>query len=231
MKFRNNILNVVVLTFIFMVCWYIFDERSLNCTNRDELYYCLVGSHGGYGYFLYIASIYMILFLMIIDYVNTSFSISSLSRIGRISNFNRNCRNNIVIAIVYSCVYVAVEICAVIKYIGIKKLIDNKFFEVMLFYTIAISVIYIFASMCYMLLRMFVKYPFLVIIIIVAFNMFIAYFYKASRLYGATDIIDKKSLGTYVDIAIWCLNELIVLCIIGVLYIFTKSIYEKKDIL
>ena len=83
MNYRSVAYGYLGVLIVFAGFWYEQENYLIHTEKKEELFKMIVGTQGGYGHYMYIALIYMALFLMFVFKEVDPFLTSSVSRIGR----------------------------------------------------------------------------------------------------------------------------------------------------
>lgn len=226
MNYKEKIVKYIGLTGLFAILWQWLNRHYLSIQDKTDIFSLLIGTHGGYGYYLLLASIFMVLFLLMLTKEVKLFDLAIVSRVGRQKVFCMYFCKLMKLSFGYAITYVIVQVFYALIYVDWKILVENNFFMIMILYTVAVSMILGFGGMVYFLVEILSKKFVLSLLISVGINMGLAYFNKSVILYGGLAIVDEMEVGI-----IWILSELVNLCIIGILYFITQAIYFKKDLL
>lgn len=230
MYYKGKIIQYIGLMAIFAVIWYWLEKNFLQIKEQYDIFSLIVGTHGGYGYYLLLASVFMIVFLLILAKTTNPYSITEVSRLGRKDAFKRCFFEVVKTSLSYTFIYVSVQVAYVLIYVDWEELIAAKFFFVMMMYYVAVFSILSFGGICYLILYIVFQNSILSMLVTVAISMILAYFGKGEILYGGLTVVDKMAAGVNINLLIWLMNQIINFCIIGVMYIIAESIYYKKDI-
>lgn len=226
MSYKEKIFQYLGLIGLFAILWQWLDRHYLYNRDKTDIFPLIVGTHGGYGYYFLLASVFMVLFLLLLAKEVKPFSLEIVSRAGRQKTFAMCFRQLVKSSLGYAFIYVMIQVIYVLIYVDWNLLMEKNFFFIMVLYGIAVSMILDFGGMIYLLMEILSENFVLSLLIAVGVNMVLAYFNKSVVLYGGLVIIDEMTVDF-----IWWLSELINLCIIGILYFITQSVYFKKDIL
>lgn len=230
MNYKGKIIQYIGLMAIFAVIWYWLEKKFLHNQEHYDIFSLIVGTHGGYGYYMLLASVFMIVFFLILAKTTNPYSITEVSRLGRKNAFKRCFCEVVKTSLSYTFIYVSVQVIYVLIYVDWEQLIAAKFFIVMMMYYIAVFSILCFGGSCYLVLYIVFRNTILSMLLTVTISMILAYFGDGEILYGGLTVVDKMIEGANINLLIWLINQIINFCIIGVMYIIGESIYYKKDI-
>lgn len=231
MSCKVHLKKYLSMAAICLFLWYFLEKGFLQMVERKERLFVLVGTHGGYGYYLTIASVFVFLYLVFLRDMVQPFSVYGVISGGRSRHMFLCFKQLFFHSVLYSCIYALVQILGVVFLVEWKELVRSHFFMVMILYIISLISIFTFAGVCYLGIYIFTKRVVLSMIITIAIQMAIAFFGKTDLLYGGITIVDVMPTRIGIHEIVWFLNRIMDGCIIGFLYIFIKRIYEKKDIL
>lgn len=231
MSYSRKIWKYGIVFIVYMVLWYWVERDFILYESPNfELLYLIVGTHGGYGYFLWISSVFLLVYLFITGKEVNPFSINLLSRVYRKKGMRVLTYNMAKIALAYAFVYIFVQIINVTIVIGFERLLEFNFYPVMGLYFVAITNVFLFGGMLFLLLYIITRNNYLSMIITVCINMVISYYGKTDILYGGLSVIDNMTMGTTTNIFTWTIWQMINVCVIIGIYFVTEEIYRKKDI-
>lgn len=80
MNYKSVVYGYLGVLIVFAGFWYEQESYPIHTEKNQELFNMIVGTQGGFGHYMYIAIIYMALFLMFVFKEVDPFSISSVSR-------------------------------------------------------------------------------------------------------------------------------------------------------
>ena len=221
------ILVIVILS----VVWFWLERDYLGIEDSVERLMCITGTHGGYGYYLFIPSVYMLLHLLIVYDLVPIYYVESLSRIGRDRYFLNIFKRIVFLSCIYAFIFVTIQMINVWLNVDNQTLLLFEFWRTELLYFIALIEVFSFGTICYILIRLITNLSFLSIFLTILFHIGIAYFAKSDIFYRNLEISDYSRIYSGKDLCIWALMAIAGLCIIGLLYRISKFIYDKKDIL
>lgn len=231
MSCKVHLKNYLSIAAICLFLWYFLEKELLQMVERKERLFVLVGTHGGYGYYLTVASVFVFLYLVFLRDMVQPFSVYGVISGGRSRHMFFCFKQLLFHSVLYSCIYVLVQILGVAVLVEWKQLVQSHFFIVMILYIISLILIFTFTGVCYLGIYILTKQVVLSMIITVAIQMTLAFWGKTGLLYGGITIVDVIPTRIGIYEVVWFLNRIMDGCIIGFLYIFIKCIYEKKDIL
>lgn len=232
MNYSKGFLRYGILFIVYMLLWYWMEmDFILYPSENFELLYLIVGTHGGYGYFLLIASVILLVYLFFVNDAIKPFSINLLSRVDRAMGLRLVTRRIAVTSIGYSCIYVLVQIINVTVVVDNSTLLQYHFYSVMPLYFVAVMCILLFGGMLFLLAYVISRNNYLSMIIVVCINMVIAYYGKTDILYGGLTVVDNMIRQIPTNVSIWSIYQMINVCIVAAIYFVTEEIYRKKDIL
>lgn len=130
----------------------------------------------------------------------------------------------------FTFIYVMVQVVGVSIFVDMEILINKHFYQNMIFYYIAVSVIFSFGGVCYLLFYVITRLKIVSLLMSVAVNLYIVYYLKIDNLYFGLTVIDTMSLGGSIQAVIWFLKRVRDIAIITGIYMFANVIYEKRDI-
>ena len=229
MNYKSVISSYLGLSGMYAAFWYWEEKYLIYTEKKEDLLGAIVGTHGGYGHYMNIAVIYMAVFLMFVFKEIEPFSIKAVSRAGRTISFRKCFLQMLELSAGYSFIYVGVQVVGVSIFVDKDILIKNNFWGIMMFYYIAVFIIFSFGGVCYLLLYVITKLKIVSLLLTIAVNIFVVFFLKADNCYFGLTIIDNMSFGGYMQIAIWLLKRVKDFAITTGIYIVAGIIYEKKD--
>ena len=191
MNYKEKIVKYVGLIGLFAILWQWLNRHYLYIEDKVDIFSLLIGTHGGYGYYLLLASIFMVLFLLILTKEVKLFDLAIVSRVGRQKAFWMYFCKLMKLSFGYAIIYVIIQVFYVLIYVDWKILVENNFFMIMILYTVAVSMILGFGGMIYFLVEILSKKFVLSLLISVGINMGLAYFNKSVILYGGLSIVDE----------------------------------------
>lgn len=230
MNYKSVVYGYLGVLIVFAGFWYEQESYPIHTEKNQELFNMIVGTQGGFGHYMYIAIIYMALFLMFVFKEVDPFSISSVSRIGRNAAMKRCFFNMFALSAGFTFIYVMVQVVGVSIFVDMEILINKHFYQNMIFYYIAVSVIFSFGGVCYLLFYVITRLKIVSLLMSVAVNLYIVYYLKIDNLYFGLTVIDTMSLGGSIQAVIWFLKRVRDIAIITGIYMFANVIYEKRDI-
>lgn len=113
----------------------------------------IVGTQGGYGHYVYIAFIYMALFLMFVFKEVDPFDIIGITDRSA-SRYEKMFLNMLALSAGFTFIYVLVQLVGVSVFVDMDILISKHFYQNMIFYYIAVFIIFSFGESvicCFML--------------------------------------------------------------------------------
>ncbi|MBQ9700906.1 MAG: hypothetical protein IJV71_09845, partial [Lachnospiraceae bacterium] len=219
------------LFIIYMLLWYWIEKEFILYPSEEfELLYLIVGTHGGYGYFLLIASVILLVHLFFVNDDIKPFSVNLLSRVDRVKGLRLVIHKIVVTSIVHSFIYVLVQIINVTVVVDDSTLLQYHFYSVMPMYFVAVTSVLLFGGMLFLLAYVISRNNYLSMIIVVCVNMFIAYYGRTDILYGGLSVVDNMIRQIQTNVPIWAIYQMINVCIVVGIYYITEEIYRKKDI-
>lgn len=230
MNYRNTI-NYLIITVIFAVLWYMLEGKFLDSLHGYELLCILVGTHGGYGYYLTISTVFMLIHLYLVNNDIAPFSVSLLARKERSKALGVCLKNITIDSVLFALSYVSVPVLFVCIYVDSTILVDLKFYTIMFMYFIALNSIFLFGAMIYLMMHIMTKKTYLSMAVSVVLNIGIAYFSNSDILYGGLSVVDRMTQILPINAMEWGANQLINFLIIGIIYVVASDIYRKKDVL
>lgn len=230
MNYKSIVYGYLGVLLAFVTFWYEQEKYLIKTESKNNLFGAIVGTQGGFGHYMYIALIYMAIFLMFIFKEVNPFSISSVSRIGRHAAMKRYFLQMISLSGGYSFIYVMVQVVWVSILIDRDTLIKKHFYENMIFYYIAIFSIFSFGGVCYLLFYVITKLKIISLLLVIAVNLYFVCYLKVDNLYFALNVIDTMSLGGTMQSVIWFLKRVRDIAITIGIYMIADIFYEKRDI-
>ena len=100
----------------------------------------------------------------------------------------------------------------------------------MIFYYIAVFIIFSFGGVCYLLFYVITRLKIVSLLMAVAVNLYMVYYLKIDNLYFGLTVIDTMSLGGSVQAVIWFLKRVRDIAITTGIYMLADVVYEKRDI-
>lgn len=110
MNYRSVAYGYLGVLIVFAGFWYEQENYLIHTEKKEELFKMIVGTQGGYGHYMYIALIYMALFLMFVFKEVDPFLTSSVSRIGRRAAMKRCFLNMLALSAGFTFIYVLVQL-------------------------------------------------------------------------------------------------------------------------
>lgn len=231
MNYSKGLFRYGMLFVVYMLLWYWMEmDFILYPSEEFELLYLIVGTHGGYGYFLLIASVILLVHLFFVNDAIKPFSVNLLSRVDRVRGLRLVTRKIVVTSIVHSFIYVLVQIINVTVVVDNSILLQYYFYSVMLMYFVAVTSILMFGSMLFLLVYVISRNNYLSMIIVVCINMVVAYYGRTDILYVGLTVVDNMIRQIPTNVPIWIIYQMINVCIVVGIYYITEEIYRKKDI-
>ena len=219
MNYRSVAYGYLGVLIVFAGFWYEQENYLIHTEKKEELFKMIVGTQGGYGHYVYIAFIYMALFLMFVFKEVDPFLTSSVSRIGRRAAMKRCFLNMLALSAGFTFIYVLVQLVGVSVFVDMDILISKHFYQNMIFYYIAVFIIFSFGGVCYLLFYVITRLKIVSLLMAVAVNLY----------FGLT-VIDTMSLGGSVQAVIWFLKRVRDIAITTGIYMLADVVYEKRDI-
>lgn len=229
MNYRSRIIQYGVIGILFAAAWYWWERGALIGPLEDR-FPVLVGTHGGYGYYVSIASVFLLIHLFLLGKQIQPFSELLVSRIGRMGAMKILFRELIKGSLLYGFVYVMVEVVLVCVHVDMEQLLQVNFFFIMLMYYIVLIILFTFGGLCFLLLDVVLHRSYMAMFITVAANMLMAYFGRSGLFYGGMVIIDQMTRGLEINWLAWGLNQMVNVCIIAILYVVAEEVYRRRDI-
>ncbi|MBQ8043212.1 MAG: hypothetical protein IJ272_03555 [Clostridia bacterium] len=231
MNYSKGFFRYGILFIIYMLLWYWIEKEFILYPSEEfELLYLIVGTHGGYGYFLLIASVILLVHLFFVNDDIKPFSVNLLSRVDRVKGLRLVIHKIVVTSIVHSFIYVLVQIINVTVVVDDSTLLQYHFYSVMPMYFVAVTSVLLFGGMLFLLAYVISRNNYLSMIIVVCVNMFIAYYGRTDILYGGLSVVDNMIRQIQTNVPIWAIYQMINVCIVVGIYYITEEIYRKKDI-
>ncbi len=231
MNYSKGFFRYGILFIIYMLLWYWMEKDFILYPSEEfELLYLIVGTHGGYGYFLLIASVILLVHLFFVNDDIKPFSVNLLSRVDRVKGLRLVIHKIVVTSIVHSFIYVLVQIINVTVVVDDSTLLQYHFYSIMPMYFVAVTSVLLFGGMLFLLAYVISRNNYLSMIIVVCVNMFIAYYGRTDILYGGLSVVDNMIRQIQTNVPIWAIYQMINVCIVVGIYYIIEEIYRKKDI-
>ena len=202
MNYRSVAYGYLGVLIVFAGFWYEQENYLIHTEKKEELFKMIVGTQGGYGHYVYIAFIYMALFLMFVFKEVDPFLTSSVSRIGRRATMKRCFLNMLALSAGFTFIYVLVQLVGVSVFVDMDILISKHFYQNMIFYYIAVFIIFSFGGVCYLLFYVITRLKIVSLLMAVAVNLYMVNYLKIDNLYFGLTVIDTMSLGGSVQAVI-----------------------------
>lgn len=229
MNYRK--LCIYMCVCIMHICyWCMLENKFLDIYDGYNLLFAIVGTHGGYGFFLTISTVFMLIHLILVSNNLSPFSIHLLSRKNRVNALNICYKKLVIGSVVYAFLYEVVQVIFIWLLIDFNLLIEIHFFKVMFMHFVAIALIFMFGASIYLLFYIKINNKYMAILISVAINVSIAYFTNTKILYGGIEVIDKMTRLQAINIIEWLIYQIINILIIVMIYAVTEEVYKKRDI-
>ena len=209
MNYRSVAYGYLGVLIVFAGFWYEQENYLIHTEKKEELFKMIVGTQGGYGHYVYIAFIYMALFLMFVFKEVDPFLTSSVSRIGRRAAMKRCFLNMLALSAGFTFIYVLVQLVGVSVFVDMDILISKHFYQ--MFYVIT-------------------RLKIVSLLMAVAVNLYMVNYLKIDNLYFGLTVIDTMSLGGSVQAVIWFLKRVRDIAITTGIYMLADVVYEKRDI-
>ena len=230
MNYKSVAYGYLGVLMVFAGFWYEQENYLIHTEKKEELFKMIVGTQGGYGHYVYIAFIYMALFLMFVFKEVDPFLTSSVSRIGRRAAMKRCFFNMLALSAGFTFIYVLVQLVGVSVFVDMDILISKHFYQNMIFYYIAVFIIFSFGGVCYLLFYVITRLKIVSLLMAVAVNLYMVNYLKIDNLYFGLTVIDTMSLGGSVQAVIWFLKRVRDIAITTGIYMLADVVYEKRDI-
>lgn len=94
----------------------------------------------------------------------------------------------------YILIYVLVQLVGVSVFVDMDILISKHFYQNMIFYYIAVFIIFSFGGVCYLLFYVITRLKIVSLLMAVAVNLYMVYYLKIDNLYFGLTVIDTMSL-------------------------------------
>lgn len=234
MKCRISVRNQIKFFLLFTVFW-IYRSNGKDLDSTKDVLGALLGTAGGYTYYVIIATVVLIGALFIINDSVSINSVNCLLRRGR----SYCLKENLVSASRSLLVYVAGYVCIPVIYYCIsdfKGLIsDYKFLPIMFLFMFGIYEVFLIYMLLYFYIGSFCKrsYTAIVMVAVISFLMIMVIQKRIigqEILYGAISIIEVLT-GVDVNIYRWFMFRAMDLCILSVIYILVSDRYKRMDVL
>ena len=229
MNYRSVAYGYLGVLIVFAGFWYEQENYLIHTEKKEELFKMIVGTQGGYGHYMYIALIYMALFLMFVFKEVDPFLTSSVSRIGRRAAMKRCFLNMLALSSGFTFIYVLVQLVGVSVFVDMDILISKHFYQNMIFYYIAVFIIFSFGGVCYLLFYVITRLKIVSLLMAVAVNLYMVYYLKIDNLYFGLTVIDTMSLGGSVQAVIWFSKRVRDIAITTGIYMLADVVYEKEE--
>ena len=223
MNYRSVAYGYLGVLIVFAGFWYEQENYLIHTEKKEELFKMIVGTQGGYGH-------YMALFLMFVFKEVDPFLTSSVSRIGRRAAMKRCFLNMLALSAGFTFIYVLVQLVGVSVFVDMDILISKHFYQNMIFYYIAVFIIFSFGGVCYLLFYVITRLKIVSLLMAVAVNLYMVYYLKIDNLYFGLTVIDTMSLGGSVQAVIWFSKRVRDIAITTGIYMLADVVYEKRDI-
>ena len=130
----------------------------------------------------------------------------------------------------FTFIYVLVQLVGVSVFVDMDILISKHFYQNMIFYYIAVFIIFSFGGVCYLLFYVITRLKIVSLLMAVAVNLYMVNYLKIDNLYFGLTVIDTMSLGGSVQAVIWFLKRVRDIAITTGIYMLADVVYEKRDI-
>lgn len=119
------------------------------------------------------------------------------------SRYEKMFLNMLALSSGFTFIYVLVQLVGVSVFVDMDILISKHFYQNMIFYYIAVFIIFSFGGVCYLLFYVITRLKIVSLLMAVAVNLYMVYYLKIDNLYFGLTVIDTMSLGGSVQAVIW----------------------------
>ena len=228
---KGYLYRYVVLGIVLFIAWYWMEYPFIVYRDTQDILPLLMGTHGGYGYYLIIASVLMTINIFFVDMDIDLFDLKNICRHTREDYLKNQFKRTVVCTFMNTLCYVTIQFVCSIFFSGVDSIKIHKLYIVFPLYFISVYLVMLFGATLFLLIYAINKNRYFSAVIVVAYNIFIAFYGKSGWMYGNLTIEDKIVTGESVSYISWTVYLLINILSVMLVYTILEEIYRRKDIL